>query len=181
MDIPNNPNGIVLYDNDLSISNMKNTVSQGNVIYPRGVVLVDEEGTEASIADLAMSLRKNGYQVIDKENNETYDPDDMTLIIDSNSIYKKNNNTGTVSLVYKLKDNDTFTLMPVEDSAFFDAPNYYKMDLEKGERLHLTKYTKANDSSYIELGYVNGSAYISVMCGLWNPYILHPIKEEKPL
>lgn len=174
MDIPDNFGGITLYDNDLSVGNIRNSTMQGTVIRPRRVTI---DG-DCDVDCLKQALRKNSFQVVDNENNETYDPDDMTLIINANSIYKKNNNTEKLSLVYKLKESDTATLIHNEKSSY-DNKTYYEIKLEKNERFYLLQdiYSEKNECRIV-FGYSDGHKYISFHRGLmWSPFVLYPIKD----
>lgn len=173
MDIPNNFSGITLYDNDLSIGNMQNYTQQGIVIRPSRVVFSDDGNAKT----LAQTMRKNNFQIIDKENNETYDPDDMTLIIEANGFYKKNNNTGTTSLIYKLKEGDTISVIHNELSSY-DGKNSYRIYLDKNERLYLSKDKDSDKTkNYISFGFIDGTVSITFVYGrMMYPYLLYPIK-----
>lgn len=174
MDIPNNFSGITLYDNDLSIGNMQNSTQQGTVIRPSCVVISDDGDAKT----LAQGIRKNSFQVVDKENNEIYDPDDMTLIIEANGFYKKNNNTGTTSLIYKLKEGDTISMIHNERS-FYDGKNSYRIDLDKNERLYLSEDEDSDrKKNYISFGFIDGTLSITFVYGrIMYPYLLYPIKD----
>ncbi len=175
MELPYSSEGIRFYDSDLSVGNIRSSVeSAPNFIRPSKIVFENENAVES----MAKALRENSFQIIDIENNEIYDPDDMTLIINSNSIYKKNNNTGTISLVYKLKEDDSFNLIHKEES-WYDKQQYYLLVLDYDELLYLSQNQISKlKPNYINLGYRDGNVYIMFYSGTAvYPYILHPIKD----
>lgn len=105
------------------------------------------------------------------------------MIIKSDIIYKKNNNTGTITPVVKLKEGNTPTLVDRETS-WYDGGQYYKIILDdKEERFALCneQFLKLTPN-YICLGYREGNVYIIFYSGTATyPYLLNPIKETDTL